>query len=205
MSQTTQKSRFEFTADNLCLDFTNTVNNRGGEHPEELLTSYDALLQWSMEAGVLTPKLADRLRALAKDAPGRAQSTAREAVQLRDALFQIFMAVAEHRVVPDTALSSLNRAVQHASRHSRLVRGRRHFAWEWVDMEENFDSLLWPVTRSAADLLVSDKIDMVGQCAAIDCGWLFLDTTRNHRRRWCDMKGCGNRDKARRYYQRTKA
>ena len=101
MSQTTQKSRFEFTADNLCLDFTNTVNNRAGERPEELLKSYDALLQWSIEAGVLTAKLADRMRTLAKEAPGRAQSVTREAVQLRDAIFHIFMAVAEHRVVPD--------------------------------------------------------------------------------------------------------
>jgi predicted RNA-binding Zn ribbon-like protein len=205
MSQTTQKSRFEFTADNLCLDFTNTVNNRAGERPEELLKSYDALLQWSIEAGVLTAKLADRMRTLAKEAPGRAQSVTREAVQLRDAIFHIFMAVAEHRVVPDTALSYLNRALQHVARHSRLVQERRRFVWEWVDIEENLDSMLWPVIRSAADLLVSDKIDLVGQCASMDCGWLFLDTTKNHRRRWCDMKGCGNRDKARRYYRRTKA
>jgi predicted RNA-binding Zn ribbon-like protein len=204
MSPPRQKSPFEFTGGNLCLDYTNTVNSRGGEHPEELLKSYDALLQWAAEAGVLSGKMAERLRALAKDAPGRAQATLREAVQLRDALYNIFSAVAERRGVPDTALGCLNRTMQHASDHARLTHAPRRFTWEWVAPEENLDSMLWPVARSAGDLLTSENVALVGQCAATDCAWLFLDTTKNHRRRWCDMRTCGNRDKARRYYRRQK-
>jgi predicted RNA-binding Zn ribbon-like protein len=42
-------------------------------------------------------------------------------------------------------------------------------------------------------------------CASEDCAWLFLDKTKNKRRRWCDMKICGNRVKARRHYERVKA
>jgi len=37
------------------------------------------------------------------------------------------------------------------------------------------------------------------------CGWLFLDETRNRSRRWCSMKDCGNRAKARRHYRRRRA
>ncbi|MGW5559426.1 CGNR zinc finger domain-containing protein [Micromonospora sp. NPDC003944] len=34
------------------------------------------------------------------------------------------------------------------------------------------------------------------------CGWLFLDSTRNHSRRWCDPLDCGNRARVRAYVQR---
>ena len=41
-------------------------------------------------------------------------------------------------------------------------------------------------------------------CGADDCLWIFLDTSKNRTRRWCDMKQCGNRMKARRFYERQK-
>ena len=205
MSQTPRKSPFEFTGGNLCLDFTNTVDSRGGDHPKNLLNSYGDLLQWGTEAHVLSTRIAERLRSMAEQAPGKAQVVLRDAVQLRDALYTIFSAVAERRGISDAALGLLNRALQRATEHARLVHTARHFSWEWVSAEENLDFVLWPVARSAADLLTSDNVALVGRCAAESCLWLFLDTTKNHRRRWCDMRTCGNRDKARRYYQRTKA
>jgi predicted RNA-binding Zn ribbon-like protein len=64
--------------------------------------------------------------------------------------------------------------------------------------------MLWPVARSAADLLTSQEQSRVRECAASDCGWLFLDLSRNRSRRWCDMETCGNRTKARRHYARSK-
>jgi predicted RNA-binding Zn ribbon-like protein len=68
------------------------------------------------------------------------------------------------------------------------------------------DAPLWGVTRSAADLLTSDtERPLVRECSAEDCHWLFLDTTRNRSRQWCSMKSCGNRQKARRHYQRVRS
>ena len=61
---------------------------------------------------------------------------------------------------------------------------------------------LWPVLWSAADLLTSDRLARVRSCGDPRCGWLFLDTSRNRSRRWCDMADCGNRAKARRHYAR---
>ena len=204
MSLPPQKSPFEFTGGHVCLDFTNTVNCRGSDHPKNLLNSYGDLLQWGTEAHVLSSKVAERLRSIAEPAPGKAQAVLREAVQLRDALYTIFSAVTERRGISDAALGLLNRALKGAAEHARLVHSARQFSWEWVSPEENLDFVLWPVARSAADLLTSDNVALVGRCADETCSWLFLDTTKNHRRRWCDMRTCGNRDKARRYYQRTK-
>jgi predicted RNA-binding Zn ribbon-like protein len=204
MSSLRPKSRFEFTGGNLCLDFANTVNNRPSTRPEELLNDYTDLANWGAEAGVLTQNTFHRLHRLANEAPGHAKSALGHAVNLREAIYSIFSAVAERRGISGSALGALNLAAQEAGEHARLVHTHRRFLWEWVLPEESLNSLLWPVARAAADLLVSDDLGYVRQCAADDCAWLFLDKTKNHRRRWCDMRTCGNRDKARRYYARNK-
>jgi len=205
MSPVRPKSPFEFTGGNPCLDFADTVDNRTGDHPQELLTEYGRLLQWGEEAGVITARTAERLHHLAAEAPGNAQITLRTSIQLRDTIYDIFSAVAQRRVIPTTALAILNHAVRQAAQHAQLIHANRRVTWEWIEPENNLDSMLWPVSRAAAELLIGEQVGYVRQCASESCSWLFLDKTKNHRRRWCDMKSCGNRDKARRYYQRQKA
>jgi predicted RNA-binding Zn ribbon-like protein len=205
MSTPRPKSPFEFTGGNPCLDFADTVDDRISDHPRELLTDYGRLLQWGEEAGVITARTAERLRHLTSEAPGNALTTLRTSIQLRDTIYDIFSAVAQRRAIPSTALAILNKAVRQAARHTQLVNANRRFTREWIEPESNLDSMLWPVSRAAAELLIGEEIGYVRQCASETCSWLFLDKTKNHRRRWCDMKSCGNRDKARRYYQRQKA
>jgi predicted RNA-binding Zn ribbon-like protein len=64
---------------------------------------------------------------------------------------------------------------------------------------------LWILARSAADLLTSEQHAYVRQCASEECTWLFIDRSKNHSRRWCDMGDCGNREKARRLRARKRA
>jgi predicted RNA-binding Zn ribbon-like protein len=205
MSPPNAKSPFEYTGGNLALDFANTVNNRVNERREELLTGYGRLVQWAEGANVLTAKTGDRLRRLASESPGQAQFALRHAIQLREAIHAIFSAVVERRGIPSTALAQLNTSVQHAAEHAYITHANRHFTWEWIQPDSRLDSMLWPVARAASELLTSDDLTYVRHCASGTCKWLFLDKTKNHRRRWCEMKTCGNRDKARRYYQRQKA
>jgi predicted RNA-binding Zn ribbon-like protein len=202
MSVPNPKSRFEFTGGNLCLDFTNTVNDRKSEHPKDLLGDYADLLAWGFEAGAISAKSMERLYARAADIPGHGQTALSYAIQLRDAIYAIFTAVADRRQIPGASLTALNVALQEASEHARIVHTGRRFTWEWVLPDEHLNSVLWPVARAAAELLVADDLALVRQCASSDCTWLFLDKTKNHRRRWCEMRTCGNRDKARRYYAR---
>lgn len=199
-----KKSLFEFTAGNLCLDFANTVDNRSNDNAIELLTDYSRLVRWSEESGAISRRTADSLKVLAKDSPGTAQLAVRRAIQLRDAIYDIFAAAAQQHVVPRTSLFVLNKVVQNALTHAQLAHTNHNFSWEWITPESYLDSMLWPVARAAAELLTSEDLSNVRQCASDTCAWLFLDKTKNHRRRWCDMSTCGNRDKARRYYQRQK-
>jgi len=76
------------------------------------------------------------------------------------------------------------------------------FEWAWVLDANDLDRMLWPIVRSAAELLTSGDLRKVRQCAREGCDWLFVDASKNHSRRWCSMNMCGSRVKARRYYQR---
>jgi predicted RNA-binding Zn ribbon-like protein len=64
--------------------------------------------------------------------------------------------------------------------------------------------MLWPIVGSAAELLASDNLPLVRACSSKTCQWFFLDTSKNHRRRWCSMKLCGNRAKVRKFYARQR-
>lgn len=54
--------------------------------------------------------------------------------------------------------------------------------------------------HSALRLAVNAEPDRLKICP--NCGWLFLDKSRNRSRTWCDMAICGNRAKASRHYYR---
>ena len=73
--------------------------------------------------------------------------------------------------------------------------------WTWTD-EDVLDRMLWPVVRSSAELLVEGDLTRVRQCHGEQCGWLFVDMTKNRSRRWCDMGDCGNLAKVRRFRSR---
>jgi predicted RNA-binding Zn ribbon-like protein len=202
MPEPRSKSPFQFTAGNLSLDFANTVDNRHAANEVDLLAKYSDFLAWGTEAKVLSAGQSHQVSALAGKNPVQARAALRRAVQIREAIYVIFSAIAQRRAVPESSLSVLNSALQQASAHARIVSANRGFIWDWT-APESLASPLWPLVMDAAELLTSGPLDLVRECAAENCGWLFLDTTKNHRRRWCDMKTCGNRNKARRYYQRA--
>jgi predicted RNA-binding Zn ribbon-like protein len=199
--------RFELSAGILCLDFVNTLDDRPSDEPKELLAQYADLVRFAEDTGVLTSRQADHLTQRADARPGDAQQTLRSGVELREAMYGIFWAVANRRKVPPTAVATLNKYVREAGHHSVLVQTNGHFVWQFDDHaspELAFDTILWPIVRSAADLLVSDHLPFVRTCSSKTCQWLFVDTSKSHRRRWCNMRLCGNRAKVRRFYARQK-
>lgn len=198
-----QTSLFEFTGNHLCLDFTNTVNDRSTS-PRELLNSYSDLLLWSQEAQLLTEGEAERLREEAKHHEKAAGVVLQRAIDLREALYRIFLAVARGSSPGESELSTLNTEFSEAMSRACIVPAKDSFTLDWTDKEKALDRMLWTIARSAADLLTSKGVEDVRVCAADDCRWLFLDTSKNHSRRWCDMKSCGNRAKVRKHYIQKK-
>jgi predicted RNA-binding Zn ribbon-like protein len=194
---------FDFSGGRLCLDFVNTVGGSRAE-PKERLNSYFDLVSWGRQAGVLNERDAQRLGQLAKRRPGDAARTLAGAVQLREALFRIFAGAADCRAQPDD-MNIFNAALGRALAQVRLDATAEGCVRVWAGEADALDRMLWPVLRSAMDVLTSEEErSRIRTCESPACDWLFLDTSRNRSRRWCDMKSCGNRAKARRYYERHK-
>lgn len=205
MLQPASKTHFDLSGGNLALDFVNTVSDRPTAESTEKLINYNHLVFFGLESNLYPHAMVDNLYSKAGRAPGLATNALQKAIQFREDLFAIFTAVVEHRAIPGNALAKLTLMLQEAMAHGCLVHNGRRFVWEWVDMNSYLESVLWPVARAAADLLLSDELVHLRMCASDECAWLFLDRTKNQRRRWCDMKTCGNRVKARRHYERLKA
>jgi predicted RNA-binding Zn ribbon-like protein len=142
-------------------------------------------------------------------APGRAPARRGEkalahARELRAAITGVLVDAAGQRVRAED-LAAIDRVVSQAAGHTHLVPRDGGFTWE-IDAKalRSLEGPLWPVARSAADLLTGGELSTVRECALETCAWLFVDRSKNQKRRWCDMKVCGNRSKVRRHYARTR-
>jgi len=191
---------FEFSAGELCLDLAYTWGNREDETDDQL-SCYGDLLEWALQAGTIDDGGRRSLLRRANRHPTEAEEVFATAVTLREVVFRACSAAAAGRSPDDGDLEILNRWLDTVPRR-RLCRGGECCEWELAEDDSDLSRVMWPVLRSAGKLLTSAKVKRIRECEAPDCNWLFLDTSRGGRRKWCDMSVCGNRAKARRYYAR---
>ena len=187
----------------LSLDFANTADWHATDQPFEFLTSYSELVAWSQHVSILTAPKAQHLLEEAARRPAEASAVLARTIALREAVYRLFSAIS-HGLSPQADdLAIFNAELSTVLSHSQIVLTAEGFAWNRLGDEDALDQMLWPVVHDAAELLTSDELNRVGQCVDDRCGWLFLDLSRNRSRRWCSMKDCGNRAKARRHYRRS--
>jgi predicted RNA-binding Zn ribbon-like protein len=199
----TTAQRFDLTSGALCLDFVNTLEDRARAETE-LLQGYGDLLRFAAQAGILGVQDVADLESRSQDRPEEVARAFRRALRLRDAVYRLITCAIGEGEAPSADVEVVNRELARALAELRLEPRAGHCGWSWADSEDPA-RLLRPILRSAAELLTSDDVRLVRECGSESCTWLFLDRSRNHSRRWCDMKTCGNRAKARRHYQRRRA
>jgi predicted RNA-binding Zn ribbon-like protein len=198
MSSQERNKPFELVAGHPVLDLVNTLDWRFRESgPDELLAGYDDLLRFAAQSEILSPK---QIRQIVRHGSGANAADAVVACrELREAAAEIFYAAIDSRTPPGSQIKIVERIFKQARERQRLTWVGSHVAWEWPASECGPDLPLWVLAISAARLLLSDDMRLLRACEKPDCRWLFLDTSKNHSRRWCDMKICGNRMKARRF------
>ena len=192
--------RFEFLGGALCLDLINTVGWRATPREIEFVPEWPDMAAWVRQAGFLSKTQSGRLEELSD---GRA--LLKKAKQLRECLHRLFTAVIEGHAADDADVEILNTFLWPGMARTGISRRGKRFGWMTRPANSVEDDVLWPIARSAAELLTSDVLNRVRVCADGTCGWLFLDATKNKRRAWCAMRICGNRHKARRHRAHLKA
>jgi predicted RNA-binding Zn ribbon-like protein len=188
---------FQLVAGHPALDLVNTLDWRFRESgPEDLLPSFGEMLRFAEESALLTPRQTKRLRQATSDRT--ASQALRSVLDLREATAEIFYALVDDRTPSQDAIKRLDRYLRETQAKRILHWTHSGIELTWPD-EADPQLPLWLLTQLAADLLTSEAAHSIHACAATTCRWLFLDTSKNHSRRWCDMKICGNRMKARRF------
>jgi predicted RNA-binding Zn ribbon-like protein len=205
MKKRPPKHPFDLTSGRVCLDFVNTVDNRLSSQPQERLTGFAELVAFGEQAGALSASEARKLRRDGRENTRAASALFQRSVAVREMMFRILSAVTAHHQVSEVDVEAFNAVVRRSNACSLVTPGDGKAAWQWLDKSGDADRLIGKIVRSAVELLTSDDIQCVKRCAAEDCDWLFMDDSRSRNRRWCEMRTCGSRQKARAYYQRKKA
>jgi len=188
--------------DPLCVRFVNTVDWRDdpGRRVDNL-ASYSDLVLWARDAAAITPSTAAKLIREANRAPADSQTAFSHAMAVRESIASVLSAAAFKKEPIDADLQLVNAALAECGRHLNIGSGSGRFHYTW-DSDDHLDRVLWPIVRSAGDLLTSPVVERLRLCEGEGCGWFFMDNTRNRSRRWCNMAVCGNRAKVKRFYER---
>lgn len=197
-------SRFRYIGGDRSVDFANTTASSG--HEVAGLASYDVLLEWALGGGVITPGVAASLRRTSEDYPARAVRVLAEALELRQTIVRIFAKVARNEIA-DSEIAELNATwLARSLTELAIVRDEsRTLSLGWPRAGDALEGPLWIVSHAAALLLTSGDASLIRRCDAPDCGWFFVDRSRNGLRRWCEMETCGTRMKSARRAARTRA
>ena len=180
------------------LAFVNTLSSRPTDAPVERLVSYDALVEWAREQHLISAAATERLRAEGQRHPHQAAAVLARAKEFREALNSLADAVEKQRQPQAAVLATLSDYLAAAYANGRLVPHDGGLQWV-ASADDALERVLWEIGRAAGRLVLSPRLSKLRACAAADCGWWFVDDTKNHSRRWCDMKICGNREKVKRF------
>ncbi len=200
--------RFRLVGGALPLDFCNTVGGRRGAITRECLNNPLDYIAWCHQAGLLDRTQAESCLQAAARRPERAAVMLKRSVELREALFRIFADCIADKAPNRADLARLNSELAQSLGRLRLntANGGKQFAWAWAFEPGELEQPLGPIAHAAAGLLADPcRLGQVGICNADNCGWLFIDCSKNHSRRWCDMRDCGNRAKIRRHRSKHRA
>lgn len=185
----------------VALDLVNTVAWRlDSNRRHDYLHDYAALIGWCEHAGLLDPPAAQDLLAAAPGRPRLAQQTVRDVRDLREHSHEPLASLADVGETPGAVVTPphLRALLLDALAHSDLT--GPPMRWQLTaDQDPDIPRML---ALQVLDLLQSPQLRLLRRCGGPGCGWLFLDRTRSHTRRWCSSTDCGNRDRARRHYAR---
>jgi predicted RNA-binding Zn ribbon-like protein len=183
-------------------DFLNTLDHDDGFVRERLVNLDDAL-SWFVDRGVIHREGADRARAQVTAQPAAANRDLARVRAVRQALREVAEAIAEHRVPNGGAIDTVNRALR-SRQVIELVAALDGCSVDHRHVGDPVDDALARLAEPLVTELTAGHPERIRICASDTCEWVFYDTSRTGRRRWCDMATCGNRAKAARHRARSR-
>jgi len=187
------------------LDYLNTCDGRRPGTSLQVvvdkLSSLEDIVHWFFHAGLIEHREHEQLLRLVHGASWHSVTAFERLISFRESLYRLFLPVALGHPVDQAALDELNAMWVRTATQRRLIPTPIGALWHWRpcdSLETLVLGFLGRMAVSAVDLLTSPDMARLKACATPDCDWLFLDTSKNGRRRWCQMNVCGAKEKAKR-------
>lgn len=193
----------DFIGGDAALDFVNTVSGRD-QSPRDWIDSYARLLEWAALVRLLPER---NLRALTRKMHGEPAAAARaltRAKELREELFALVSAMAAGNTPPKSALATLREHWLAGTDAHELRLEKGQVSADVRADAADFDLVAAMVAYRMVEHVLSQPVDRLRMCGGTNCAWVFIDSSKAGRRRWCDMAVCGNVAKAQRFYARSR-
>lgn len=182
-----------------CLDLVNTVDVRVGGWGPDLLRSYQDLITWAERENLVTQAQVKQLRALSAGHPKTAATVLEKTKVFREALYGVLRAESLQIRAPAGDVEIVQDAVFEAGKSRVLSEVGGQFSWGWMD-NDGLEALFKRIAFGAGEFLAArPQRRGVRECPGPNCGWLFLDTSKAGRRRWCSDESCGSRSRVKRF------
>lgn len=188
----------------LCFHFINTVNAWRGINLHEYLGSYEEVIAWCRKVNILDEAQRITLLRYAAQHETAALAALQKLKRTRETLYQFFSVIAENDgiTLAPSLLEKFNKALTNALSRLQFEKTDAGIKASLKHDDTDLMAPLWPVMKSAYDILTNEEHVRIKECAT--CGWIFLDQTKNNKKRWCSPLSCGTMDKSKRYYQKKK-
>lgn len=186
----------------LCLDFVNTIHDRFEEPQRDYLKNIGDLMDWVRKTEVLDGAYSQLLAESVESNPARTKAFFDRTIDLRELLYSIFLAISHNQKVDKKDLAGFNALLPQTLSKLEIGQKRMVFSPQWIAGTLDLTRIAWPIIKDAYDLLLLNESGRIKECPK--CGWLFFDSSKNGRRKWCSMETCGSRAKATDWYHRQK-
>ena len=192
-----QDDPFDWSGGHPALDLVNTLDERPSYAPTENLAAYRDLVSFAEMAGLIGAPIAEKLKSLSGSECARILRRTRD---LRENLYAILTANHLRRPVEPASLDAIALEVRraHAARTFTSTESSNIITHRWLSPTSP-EVPLHACALMVEGLLVSADHSRIRKCGAPDCEVYFIDTSKAHRRQWCSMQNCGNREKQRRW------
>ena len=200
MNDREQTETWSLVAGDLAVDYVNTVGGNDSTAHLDAIATYELLLVWSVRVGALGQDQAEALHRRARHHAAEADEAMERVRTLRGSLYDLFADLAAGEPI-DASWVEVRPAVADSVARAEPVADEAGIRWSWAGVTHLHAPLL-PVAHAAANLVTSPQAALLRQCGR--CRWLFLDHSRNHARRWCDMRTCGMAQKVERQAERRR-
>jgi predicted RNA-binding Zn ribbon-like protein len=200
MMATLNWTKFPLVGNHLSLDFVNTRSRR--MVCRKTFGRPADVAAWAVSVKLLDVPRAKKLAKLWQETESREEFE--EVLRFRKVLHALVEAISRSEAVTPLTLREINTQLRKLRGYTEVLPSDEGFIKRFSLEIHAPSQLLGPVAEAASNLMCYGNPAYVKKCENPACVLYFYDGTKNHSRRWCSMKACGNRTKVAAFYQRQR-